>query len=62
MKKLYNWAVKLPIIRNIMQKELFQKLFSYEVFIYLFFGVLTTAVNLVALSFLICFWAKAHCL
>lgn len=48
MKKLYNWAVKLPIIRNIMQKELFQKLLSYEVFIYLFFGVLTTAVNLVS--------------
>lgn len=51
MKKIYKWAVGLPIISKLIKKPFFAKLLSYEVLIYLFFGVLTTIVNL--FSFLI---------
>jgi len=44
LKKLYDWAVKLPVIRSIMKIPVFAKIFSYEVVLYVFFGAATTAV------------------
>ena len=34
MKRLYDWAVKLPLIRSLMKISIFAKLLSYEVVIY----------------------------
>ncbi|MGI6772097.1 MAG: GtrA family protein [Acutalibacteraceae bacterium] len=48
MKRLYDWAVKLPLIRSLMKISIFAKLLSYEVVIYVFFGVVTTVVNLIS--------------
>ena len=46
MKKIYNWFASLWIVKKIRQVKLFDRLLSYEVLTYLFFGVMTTVVNL----------------
>lgn len=45
MKKLYNWFAGLGIVKRLMKVGIFAKLLSYEILSYLFFGVMTTAVN-----------------
>ena len=49
MKKLYDWFASWGIVRKLTQKPLFAKLLSYEVLIYLFFGGVTTLLNIVVL-------------
>ncbi|MDR1630715.1 MAG: GtrA family protein [Oscillospiraceae bacterium] len=47
MKKLYDWAVSIGFVKKLMHIRLFEKLLSYEVVLYVFFGVVTTVVNYV---------------
>lgn len=45
MKKLYNIVAQWGFVKKLMEKPLFAKLLSYEIVMYLFFGVLTTALS-----------------
>lgn len=45
--KIITWFINLPISKKVMKNKLAQKLFNYEAITYIFYGVLTTIVNLV---------------
>lgn len=50
MKKIYNWATSLNFVKKLIKNKIFAKLFSYEFLNYIFYGVLTTAVNVAVFS------------
>lgn len=41
------WFINLPISKKVMKSSVGKKLFNYEMVTYIFFGVLTTALNLI---------------
>lgn len=45
MRKLYDWAVKIGFVKKLMKIDFFARLLSYEVVLYVFFGVVTTIIN-----------------